>query len=103
LSSGTQGYGLCVGSAGADSGKTDPAGGPTSAAPTRSSPFNGASCTSTGHDIGGLTIAAQNLWITSGPTLNAFARVYVKASISPTTPAHNDYADTLTFTATGTY
>jgi hypothetical protein len=100
---GTQGYGLCVGSAGADSGKTDPSGGPASAAPTRASPFNGASCTSSGHDVGALTTSAQSLWTTAGPTLNAFARIYVKAAISPTTPAHNDYADTLTFTATGTY
>jgi hypothetical protein len=48
-------------------------------------------------------IPAQNLRIFSTASQNAFFRLYIKAAISPTIPAHNDYADTLTFVATGTY
>lgn len=101
LVAGTSGYGLCAGSAGADSGRdsTTPAG----AVPTRVSPFAGASCTSSGHDVGALTTSAQNVWTLSGPSQNAFFRMYVKAAISATVPAHNDYTDTLTFVATGTF
>lgn len=101
LAAGTSGYGLCAGSAGGDSGKdsTTPAG----ATPARASPFNGASCTSSGHDVGALTTAAQNVWTLATPSQNAFFRMYVKAAISATVPAHNDYTDTLTFVATGTF
>lgn len=101
LAAGTSGYGLCAGSAGADSGRdsTTPAG----ATPARAAPFNGASCTSSGHDVGALTTAAQNVWTLATPSQNAFFRLYVKAAISATVPAHNDYTDTLTFVATGTF
>jgi DNA-binding beta-propeller fold protein YncE len=101
LAAGTAGYGLCAGSAGGDSGRdtTTPAG----ATPSRSSPFNGASCTSSGHDVGALTTSAQNIWTITGASQNAFARLYVKAAIGATTIAHNDYTDTLTFVGTGTY
>jgi hypothetical protein len=98
---GTQGYGICAGSAGADSGRDTTT--PTGATPARSAPFNGASCTSSGHDVGALTTNAQNLWTLASASQNAFFRIYVKAAISSTTPAHNDYTDTLTFTATGTF
>lgn len=101
LAAGTAGYGLCAGSAGADSGKDATT--PTGATPARSSPFNGTTCTSTGHDIGAVTTSAQNLWTLSGPSQNAFFRIYVKAAVSTSTQAHNDYADTLTFVGTGTY
>jgi hypothetical protein len=101
LAAGTQGYGICTGSAGGDSGRDSTT--PVGATPSRSSPFNGASCTSSGHDVGALTTSAQNLWTIASASQNAFFRIYVKAAISPTTPAHNDYTDTLTFVATGTY
>ncbi len=101
LVAGTSGYGLCAGSAGADSGKDSTT--PTGATPARVSPFNGTTCTSSGHDVGALTTSAQNAWTLSGPSQNAFFRMYVKAAISATVPAHNDYTDTLTFVATGTF
>jgi len=97
---GTAAYAICTGSAGGDRGNDAISG---SASPARSSPFNGASCTSTGHNVGGLTTSAQSLWALSGPSQNAFVRVYVKAAISPVTPAHSDYTDTLTFIGTGTF
>jgi len=97
---GTARYGICTGSVGGDRGNDSIAG---SASPTRSSPFNGTTCTSSAHDIGGLTTSAQSLWTLSSGAQNAFVRVYVKAAISPVTPAHSDYTDTLTFIGTGTF
>ncbi|MEY4744384.1 MAG: hypothetical protein RL272_329, partial [Candidatus Parcubacteria bacterium] len=101
LSAGTAGYGLCAGSAGGDSGKdvTVPAG----AAPTAVAPFNGGSCTTSAHAVGALTTSSQTVWSISGPSQNAFYRMWLKAAVSPTTVSHGDYADSLTFTATGTY
>lgn len=100
LSAGSAGYGACVGSGGGDTGRdsTSPAG----ATPAAAAPFNG-TCTTSNHSVGALTSSAQNLWTVSGASQNAFARIYVKASVSPATPAHADYADTLTFLAAGTY
>jgi len=100
LVAGTSGYGLCAGSAGGDSGKdaTTPVGG----TPAATSPFNG-SCTNAAHAVGGLTTGAQSIWSVPTATQNAFFRMYVKAAISGTVPAHSDYADTLTFVATGTF
>ncbi len=100
LAAGTSGYGLCAGSAGGDSGKdvTTPVG----ASPAAVSPFNSA-CTSAVHNVGALTTSAQNVWNTTGAVANGFFRLYVKAAISGTVPAHTDYADTLTFIATGTF
>ena len=101
LVAGTSGYGLCAGSAGGDSGKDTTV--PVGASPSRTSPFDGASCTSSGHDVGGLTTNAQNLWTIASGSQNAFFRVYVKAAISGTVLPHSDYADTLTFVATATF
>lgn len=101
LAAGTSGYGLCAGSAGGDSGRDSTT--PVGSAPTRTSPFNGASCTSSGHDVGALTTSPQNVWTVASVSQNAFFRLYVKAAISGTVPAHADYADTLTFVATGTF
>ncbi len=100
LVAGTSGYGLCAGSAGGDSGRdaTTPAG----AVPTDIAPFS-STCTSTVHNVGALTTSAQNVWNTSSAVANGFYRLYVKAAISGTVPAHTDYADTLTFVATGTF
>jgi Big-like domain-containing protein len=100
LTAGTTGYGLCAGSGGTDSGRdtTTPAG----AVPTSTAPFNG-SCSTSSHAVGGLTTSPQTVWSLSTPSQNAFFRLFVKAAISPSVPAHTDYADTLTFIATGTY
>jgi hypothetical protein len=100
LVAGTAGYGLCAGSSGGDVGRdtTTPAG----ALPVAASPFNG-SCTTSAHSVGAVTTASQTVWSISGPSQNAFFRIFLKAAVSPATPAHADYQDVLTFIATGTY
>jgi len=100
LAAGSSGYGVCAGSGGSDTGKdaTTPAG----VTPARVSPFN-SSCDASNHNVGALTTSAQNIWTVSQATQNAFARIWVKAAISGTVPAHTDYSDTLTFVATGTF
>ena len=98
---GTSGYGLCAGSAVGDSGKDATT--PLGASPTRSAPFAGAACAAAGHDVGHLTVAAQNVWTLNAASQNAFFRLYVKAAIAGTVPAHTDYSDTLTFVATATF
>jgi hypothetical protein len=95
------GYGLCAGSAGSDSGKDATT--PTGASPSAVAPFNNVNCDSTHHNIGGLTLSPQNVWTVSAASQNAFFRLYIKASVSGTVPSHSDYADTLTFVATGTF
>lgn len=97
---GTANYGLCASNTVTGLTTTTPAGN----APTRLAPFN-ASCaadTAAG-SVGALTTSAQNVWTTVGPVSNGFYDLVIKAAISGTTPAHNDYADTLTFVATGTF
>jgi hypothetical protein len=100
LAPGTAGYGLCVGSGTPDSGAdlTDP----VSAAPARQGSFAD-SCSASAHAVGALTTGDQPLWSVAGPSQNAFTRLYLKAAVSPTTPAYPDYADTLTFTAVSTF
>ena len=100
LIAGTPGYGLCVGSGVGDTGKDTTT--PVSASPLASSPF-ASTCSTSAHNVGGLTVSAQNLWTLATSSQNAFARLFLKAAISATTPAHNDYTDTLTFVASGTY
>jgi hypothetical protein len=100
LVAGTSGYGLCAGTNGGDSGKDATT--PVGASPTAASPFS-SSCTSAVHNVGALTTSAQNVWNTSGAVANGFFRLYVKAAISGTVPAHSDYSDTLTFVATATF
>jgi hypothetical protein len=100
LSAGTQGYGICAGSGGADTGfeNTLPAGVPF----VRASPYNGA-CTSSANSIGAMQTTAQPILSLSGPSVNAYAKLFVKASASSTTPGHTDYHDTITILVTGTY
>ena len=97
---GTPGYGLCVGSGVGDTGKDATV--PVGASPSAAAPFASA-CSTSAHNVGGLMASAQNLWTLSTSSQNAFARLFLKAAISGTTPAHNDYTDTLTFVASGTY
>lgn len=100
LTAGTSGYGICAGSGGGDSGRDSTA--PAGAAPVRIAPFAG-SCSTSAHDVGGLTVAPRQLWQVTGPSQNAFFRIYVKAAISSGAVPHDDYSDVLTFIATGTY
>jgi hypothetical protein len=96
----SQGYGICAGHAAADWGfdTTVPAG----VAPTSSSPYN-TSCDSTSLKVGILDGTSRPIMTVTDPSGNAFERLYVKAMIDGTQPAHNDYTDTLTFIATGTF
>jgi hypothetical protein len=89
-----------VGSGGSDTGRDSTT--PTGAAPAAASPFGG-SCSTSAHDVGGLTTAFQTVWAASAPSQNAFARLFVKAAIASTTDPHNDYTDVLTFVVTATY
>lgn len=90
----TANYGLCVASVTQSSG----------GALTKASPFNGATCTS-GHVniVGAVTTSPQNILTVSSDIVGGRSEIRVNAENSLTTPAHNDYADTLTFIATGTF
>jgi hypothetical protein len=100
LNTGVSGYGLCIGSTGGTGFDVTV---PVGVAPTRIAPFNNASCDSTNHNIGGVTMSAQNIWSISAASQNAYARIFVKAGIAGTVKAHTDYTDTLTFVATATF
>src|SRR3989338_1364025 len=83
LVSGTPGYGLCVGSGVGDTGKDATT--PVGASPSAVSPF-ASTCSTSAHNVGGLTASAQNLWTLATSAQNAFARLFLKAAISGTTP-----------------
>jgi hypothetical protein len=100
LNTGVSGYGLCIGSTGGTGFDVTV---PVGVAPTRIAPFNNANCDSTNHNIGGVTMSAQNIWSISAASQNAYARIFVKAGIAGTVKAHTDYTDTLTFVATATF
>jgi hypothetical protein len=94
-------YGLCADAA--IKGNDDDTN-PASSAPVAVGPFIDA-CNSTtlAGSVGLVNQTAQKIWGAAGPTANAFQQIEVKAAISGTTRAHSDYADTLTFVATGTF
>ena len=100
LTAGVTGYGLCAGSAVGDSGKDVTV--PVGSTPGAVAPF-ASTCTSLDHNVGALTTSAQNVWTLASGSQNAFYRLYLKAAISGTVKPHTDYADTLTFVATGTF
>jgi|GEM_PF-3327938 len=68
-------------------------------------PFNGTCAGNTeGNTVGGFTGSDQQIYDTdSAPVAGGRVQIAVQASISSSTAAHSDYADTLTFVATGTY
>ncbi|MBU0646167.1 hypothetical protein KJ611_01660 [Patescibacteria group bacterium] len=115
LTAGTEGYGICVHrvSAGANS-TLDGAG---TGAFDADSLTSGASsfdlsdtCTGTDtvteNNVGNsaLSTTPQNILDSGGgPIADGRAEIFVKAAIANTTPAHDDYTDTLTFIATGTF
>jgi hypothetical protein len=91
---GTANYGVCIGSVTQSSGATL----------TKASPFNGATCTSSHvNTVGVVTTSAQNILTASGAIVGGRSEIRVNAENSNATPAHNDYSDTLTFIATGTF
>lgn len=93
MSAGTENYGLCVLTA-------------TLSGFSRASPYNSGSCAadSNTNDVQGLTTTGENILNSStSPVYGAHAEISVNAAISNVTPAHSDYADTLTFIATPTF
>lgn len=94
MAAGTANYGLCVAWATASAG--------TLAA---SAPFDGATCVDgAANTVGGLTTSPQVILDTAGEGIEGGrSQIRVNAAINSTTPAHSDYADTLTFIATSTF
>ncbi len=100
MAAGTSNYGLCASATVSGLTATVPVG----ATPTRSAPFNSTCAADTAAgSVGALTTSAQTVWSVSGAVSNGFFLLVLKAAISATQPAHNDYTDTLTFVATGTF
>lgn len=92
MADGTENYGLCVATSGLSGF-------------SRASPYNSGTCAtdSETNDIQGLTAGGENIVSTTGPVSAAHAEVIANAAVAGTTVAHTDYADTLTFIATGTF
>ena len=95
LVAGTAGFGLCVFSV------TQHADSPTSL--SKASPYSSTCTKTTGHAVGAVSTSAQDILISTGAIKGGDAEILVKAAISAVTAAGTDYADTLTFIATGTY
>lgn len=95
LVAGTAGYGICVFS------NTQHADSPTAFG--KVAPFNGSCDKTSNHAVGGLTTLPQNILSSTGALKGGTAEILVKAARSGSTAAGSDYADTLTFIATGTY
>lgn len=95
LVGGTAGYGICVFS------NTQHVDSPT--AFSKIAPYASTCTKTTGHSVGGLTTTAQTILQATGALKGGSAEILVKAAISSTTPAGADYADTVTFIATGTF
>lgn len=95
LVAGTQGYGICVFS------NTQDADSPT--AFSKSAPYASTCTKTTGHSVGGLTTTPQTILSSTGALKGGNAEILVKAAISVTNAAGNDYADTVTFVMTSTY
>ncbi|MBU1705465.1 hypothetical protein KKG19_01925, partial [Patescibacteria group bacterium] len=94
----TEGYGICVASGGNGIPNA------TEGTLTADAAFDYGSCSATAWDVGTLTGSTQTIFTSgSAPIFEGQAQIRVAASISSTTPAHDDYADTLTFIATATY
>lgn len=94
MAPGNANYGLCVASVTQTSGGTL----------SKSSPFNGSPCTS-GHvnSVGAVSTSPLNILSVSSGLTGGRSEIRINAENSVTTPAHNDYTDTLTFIATGTF
>lgn len=94
MAAGTANYGICVASNTAATGTLNEV-----------APFNGATCADGAvNTVGVLTTSPQNILNSnSGPIAAGRAQIRVNAAISGVTVAANDYTDTLTFIATGTF
>lgn len=93
MSVGVENYGLCVATAGLSGF-------------SRSSPYDTGTCAlnSGTNAVKALSSSGTNILDSAGaPVSGGHAEVVVNAEVSNTTASHNDYADTLTFIATGTF
>ena len=97
IANGTENYGICVTGTSATTGSF-----------TEVSPFDNADCAADDQtpSVGGFNAAGttQDLVNTGGGVISVGrVQVTVAAGIHATTASHNDYSDTLTFIATGTF
>ncbi len=92
MATATTNYGLCVATSGLSGW-------------SRAAPYNSGTCAVDGetNDIQALTTTGENILSTSGPVASAHAEIVANASIDGVVKAHNDYNDTLTLIATGTF
>ncbi|MEK7564313.1 MAG: hypothetical protein AAB510_01955 [Patescibacteria group bacterium] len=95
VANGTENYGLCIVSTSATTGTLDDEGG-----------YNADTCAvnSETNNVQALSTVGENIFDTNGAAIvGGRGQVSVQSSISSTTPAHNDYRDTVTFIATSTF
>lgn len=95
ITNGTENYGLCIVSTSATTGTLDDEGG-----------YNGDTCAANSetNNVQALSTSGETIFDTNGAEITGGrGQIAVNASISTTTPAHSDYADNLTFIATGTF
>jgi hypothetical protein len=94
MSAGTENYGLCVvASPSAVSGTVN-----------RVSPYDGTCVDGAVNGVGIIDATSRSILNSGGAGVTTGrAQIRVNAAISPVTPAHSDYTDTLTFIATGTF
>ncbi len=94
IADGTENYGLCVISVTQTTGTL-----------SKAAPYNSGSCSADTetNDIQALTTSGENIVSSAAPLAGGRAQIAVNAAISGVTPAHTDYADTLTFIATSTF
>ncbi len=101
IAAGTEGFGLCVESV------TQTAGGTLAAGTQYDSGASASNCTAANGGtptVGSVETTATQILNTSSATISGGrAEILVKAAIAGTTPAANDYTETLTFIATGTF
>src|SRR3989344_2426704 len=91
LAPSSAGYGICIESV------TQDVSSPTSFSKT--SPYDGACNKTMGHAVGAVSAAPASILQSSGALVSGQAEILITASISATSPAGNDYSDTLTFVA----
>lgn len=95
IANGTENYGLCIVSTSATTGTLDDEGG-----------YNGDTCAANSetNNVQALSTTGEIIFDTNGdPVEGGRGQISVNASISSSTPAHSDYADSLIFIATGTF
>lgn len=95
IANGTENYGICVAAVGQTTGTLAKAG-----------DYATGTCLADGQtpDVEDLTTTAAAIINTSGePIAGGRAQITVAVAISAVTDAHDDYTDTLTFVATGTF